>query len=219
MAAFVSLLLHLVFMALVGGAGGFSFALIFFGHVWRWVWDGFLQSPWLLEVWRNKPSKWAHYIKIAHLTDYKCHFFVFRKFAIGLQQNLREEDNLSTKDKGPAPNVSFVRMFYCIRNDVRYIHVPYCPGQAPTGVRSSSAKIWGWAITRRRCLNLQLSPRKGPPGCAVSWHGTESTCIVGSSVLRWGQPDGGENLVSCPDSFRKNREGIWQHCHTTVCPA
>ena len=26
-------------------------------------------------------------------------------------------------------------------------------------------------------------------------------------------------VVSCPDPFRKNREGVWQHCHTTVCPA
>ena len=26
-------------------------------------------------------------------------------------------------------------------------------------------------------------------------------------------------LVSCPDPFRKNREGVWQQCHTTVCPA
>ena len=26
-------------------------------------------------------------------------------------------------------------------------------------------------------------------------------------------------VVSCPDPFRKNREGVCQHCHTTVCPA
>ena len=26
-------------------------------------------------------------------------------------------------------------------------------------------------------------------------------------------------LVSCPHPFRKNREGVWQQCHTTVCPA
>ena len=26
-------------------------------------------------------------------------------------------------------------------------------------------------------------------------------------------------LVLCPDPFRKNREGVWQQCHTTVCPA
>jgi len=26
-------------------------------------------------------------------------------------------------------------------------------------------------------------------------------------------------LVSCPNPFQKNREGVWQHCHKTVCPA
>ena len=31
-----------------------------------------------------------------------------KDFAIGLKENLREEDNLSTKDKWPIPNVSFV---------------------------------------------------------------------------------------------------------------
>ena len=43
---------------------------------------------------------------------------------------------------------------------------------------------------------VQLSPRKGPsrmqrklPG------GTESTCIVASSVLRRGQPDSGESCI------------------------
>ena len=25
-------------------------------------------------------------------------------------------------------------------------------------------------------------------------------------------------VVSCPDPFRKNREGVWQRCHSTVCP-
>ena len=39
--------------------------------------------------------------------------FVFKQFLIGLKQNLREEDNLSTRDKWPVPKVSFVRRFYC----------------------------------------------------------------------------------------------------------
>ena len=41
-------------------------------------------------------------------------FFVFKQFLIGLKQNLREEDNLSTRDKWPIPKVSSVRRFYCI---------------------------------------------------------------------------------------------------------
>ena len=40
-------------------------------------------------------------------------FFIFKKFPIGLNENLREEDNLSTRDNWPVPNVSFVRRFYC----------------------------------------------------------------------------------------------------------
>ena len=39
--------------------------------------------------------------------------FVFKQFPIGLKQNLREEDNLSTRDKWPVPKVSSVRRFYC----------------------------------------------------------------------------------------------------------
>ena len=31
----------------------------------------------------------------------------------GLKENLREEDNLSTRDNWPVPNVSFVRRFCC----------------------------------------------------------------------------------------------------------
>ena len=31
-----------------------------------------------------------------------------------LKGNLREEDNLSTRDKWPVPNVSFVVQFYCM---------------------------------------------------------------------------------------------------------
>ena len=33
------------------------------------------------------------------------------------------------------------------------------------------------------------------PGWEVSCHGTKSTCIAGSSVLHWGQPDSGESCI------------------------
>ena len=35
------------------------------------------------------------------------------KFPLALKENLREEDNLSTGDNWPVPNVSFVWRFYC----------------------------------------------------------------------------------------------------------
>ena len=39
-----------------------------------------------------------------------------KTFPIGLKENFREEDNLSTKDNWPFPKVSFVQRFYCIMN-------------------------------------------------------------------------------------------------------
>ena len=39
---------------------------------------------------------------------------MFKQFLIALKQNVREEDNLSTRDKWPVPKVSSVRRFYCI---------------------------------------------------------------------------------------------------------
>ena len=40
--------------------------------------------------------------------------------------------------------------------------VPYCPEQAPMGTRSSSAKIWEWAVTRRTRLNGSTIPTQRP---------------------------------------------------------
>ena len=42
------------------------------------------------------------------------------------------------------------------------VALPYCPEQAPMGARSSRAKIWGWAVTRRKCLNGSTIPEQDP---------------------------------------------------------
>ena len=66
--------------------------------------------------WRNHQIEAEYepeYIIIIHLSV----IFVFKQFLIGLKQNLREEDNLSTRDKWPVPKVSSVRRFYCIDCD------------------------------------------------------------------------------------------------------
>ena len=70
----------------------------------------------------------------------------------------------------------------------------YCPGQVPMGACSSSAKLWGGQLTEK-VLKWSLSPWKAYPGCEVSCHGTESTCIVGSSMLCRDQPDSGEGCI------------------------
>ena len=78
------------------------------------------------------------------------------------------------------------------------------------------------------------------PQCSVDVHVARRFCVFGCNLKRRGRPKGttrlkeygvGTNggrpvgttaekgLVSCPHLFRKNREGVWQQCHTTVCPA
>ena len=64
------------------------------------------------------------------------------------------------------------------------------------GARSSNAKIWGWAVTQGKCFKwFNYSRTRAHPGCKVSCHGTESTCIIGSSMLHWGQSDSGEGCI------------------------
>ena len=74
--------------------------------------------------------------------------------------------------------------------------IPYCPEQAPMGARSSSVKIWGWAVYTEKVLEWFNYPHaRAHSGCKVSNHGTEWAYIVGSSVIRWGQPDSGESCI------------------------
>ena len=49
------------------------------------------------------------------MSIYICYviFFIFKDFPIRLKENLQEEDNLSTSEKWPIPNVSFVWKVYC----------------------------------------------------------------------------------------------------------
>ena len=54
--------------------------------------------------WRN------HQIEAEYEPEYiiiktSSVIFVFKQFLIGLKQNLREEDNLSIRDKWPVPKV------------------------------------------------------------------------------------------------------------------
>ena len=84
-------------------------------------------------------------------------------------------------------------VIFRFNSSTQWIHktvLPYCPEQALMGTCSSSAKIWEYAVTWRRCLNGSTIPVQGPtPRCKVSCHGTERTCIIGSSMLRRGQSD------------------------------
>ena len=70
---------------------------------------------------------------------------MFKQFLIGLKQNLREEDNLSTRDKWPVPKVPSVRRFYCSVNLLAILVV--------TGV----LVVWAWisgGVYRNWCLDV-----------------------------------------------------------------
>ena len=63
---------------------------------------------------------------------------MFKQFLIALKQNLREEDNLSTKDKWPVPKVSSVRRFYCIADEHQ---IPIYIGTYTLQMRRNSVKV------------------------------------------------------------------------------
>ena len=52
---------------------------------------------------KNKPSKWN---RIYCNNTFKCYFSSLKNFfPIGFKENLREEENLSTRDNWPVPNI------------------------------------------------------------------------------------------------------------------
>ena len=72
----------------------------------------------------------------------------------------------------------------------------YCPGQVPNGrsqLKRQNLRVGGYTEKVLKWLNYLRT--RAHPGCEVSCHGTKSTCIVGSSVLRQGQPDSGEGCI------------------------
>ena len=83
---------------------------------------------------------------------------------------------------------------------ITYIHVCYhfytlyriVLGKRPY---SSSTKIWGWVVTRRRCLHVNGStiPAQEPTlDVKLSARGYYT---IASSLLCWGQPDSGESCI------------------------
>ena len=60
---------------------------------------------------------------------------------------------------------SFIKLLFDWHIHNKYaicLHILYCPEQAPMGTRSSSTKYWGWAVTRKRCLNGSTIPGQAP---------------------------------------------------------
>ena len=55
------------------------------------------------------------------------------------------------------------------------------------------------------------------PGCEFSYHGTESTCIVGSSVLHQGQPDSGEGCIVLQSGLTRSLIAKLPQCSVVAC--
>ena len=60
---------------------------------------------------------------------------------------------------------------------------------------------------------------KAHPGCEVGSHGAESTCIIGSSVLRRGQPDSGEGCIVLQSGPTDSLIVKFPQCAVVACSA
>ena len=89
----------------------------------------------------------------------------------------------------------WMRRTNCLWFSLKAWVLPYCPEQAPMGTRSSSVKIWGWAVTRRTCLNGSIILMKGPtPDAKLAAMGLNG---LASSVRQLFVEAGTDSVESC----------------------
>ena len=73
-----------------------------------------------------------------------------------------------------------------------YHHYRTVPSKRPWGLAAQAPKF---VDGRLHGDSLKYPHARAHPGCKVSCHGTEWTCIVSSSVIRRGRPDSGESCI------------------------
>ena len=135
---------------------------------------------------------------------------------------------------------AFFSLSYC--NQVHNLHqvgpLPYSPEQVLMGAHSSSAKIWGWAVTQRKCLNGSTIPEQGPtPDVKLAAMGpnrfaslvrpcfVEASPTVEKAVWCYKVDQLVASLLSFHSvqsspavrEFRAAREERCEHCHGQVC--
>ena len=73
----------------------------------------------------------------------------------------------------------------------------YCivPDKHPWALTAQAPKFGGGWLHRKVLKQINYLHTRAHPGCKVRCHGTESTCIVRSSVLRRGQSDSEEKFI------------------------
>ena len=83
--------------------------------------------------------------------------------------------------------------------------LPYCPGQARVG--GYMEKLLKWFNYPHTRVHHR---------CEVSCHGTKSTCIVGSSMLHWGQPDSGEGCIVLQSGLTRSLIAKFPHVQSSL---
>ena len=69
------------------------------------------------------------------------------------------------------------------------------PSKRPWALAAQAPKFGGGRLDRKGLKWFNYSRATAHHGCKVGNHGAESTCIIGSSVLRRGQPVSGEGCI------------------------
>ena len=82
------------------------------------------------------------------------------------------------------------------------------------GACSSSPKIEGGRLHGERTY---LNGSTIHPECEVSCHGTESICIISSSVIRRGQPNSGESCITLQSGLTRSLDAKFPQRSVIAC--
>ena len=98
------------------------------------------------------------------------------------------------------------------------MNILYCPGQMAMDACSSSAKIWGWAVTRRMCLNGSTIPTQGPtPDAKLAAMGPNQL----ASSFRWwsvkASPTMGESCIVLQSGPARSLIATFPQCSVITC--
>ena len=82
-------------------------------------------------------------------------------------------------------------------------------------LKRQKLRVWGYTENVLKWFNY--SDARAHPGCKVSCHGTESTCIISSSVIRRGQPDFGESCIMLQSGLTRSLDEKFPQCSVVAC--
>ena len=89
------------------------------------------------------------------------------------------------------PNIPQCTLPPCSGGQTRLVR--YCPAHGCSQLKRQNLRVGGYTENSLKWFNYPHA--RAHPGCKVRCHGTESTCIVGSSMIHRDQPDSGESCI------------------------